>query len=101
VRVESVGEAERRLEEIVRLLRGAPPLSGREIARRVGCSHGYVDKVRHELPDRAGPEVPTEPRWRTPGRSVALTPPNGSEMSCSSKCRCLPLSATSCAHAWE
>ena len=67
VRVESVGEAERRLEEIVRLMRVVPPLSGREIARRVGCSHGYVDKVRRELPARAEPEAPAEPRWRPPG----------------------------------
>ena len=66
MRVESVGEAERRLEGIARLLRVVPPLSGREIARSVGCSHGYVDKVRRELPDRAEPEVPTEPRCHGP-----------------------------------
>ena len=64
MRVESVGDAERRREEIVRLLHTG--LSGREIARRVGCSHGYVDKIRRELPDRAEPEAPAEPRWHGP-----------------------------------
>ena len=67
MRVESVGDAERRIEEIVRLIRVVPSLSGREIARRVGCSHGYVDKVRRELPARAELDAPAVPRWRPPG----------------------------------
>jgi hypothetical protein len=60
---QSVGDAEARDAEIYRLLRPGD-LSGREIARRVGCSHGHVDKLRN----RGLPEDEPAPRATTTWR---------------------------------
>ena len=73
-RVQSVGEAEARDAAIRRMLREGS-LSGREIARRVGCSHGHVDKLRRDLTDE--PETDQLDRFSPTVTRPLRLPPHG------------------------